>query len=84
MFKVNNKDNRMMPLALSISNAFITQAYFLVSKDVTLHCTIFFIMEIPNKRELQTAINHSSDIDSKDFMNIYKKSTAKPYYFLVI
>ena len=30
-------------------------------------------MKIPNKRELQqTALNHSSDIDFKDFMNIYK------------
>ena len=30
-------------------------------------------MKIPNKRELQQiALNHSSDIDFKDFMNIYK------------
>ena len=42
-------------------------------------------MTIPNKRELQQiAFNHSSDIEFEDFMNIYKKSTAKPYYFLVI
>ena len=41
-------------------------------------------MKIPNKRELQQiALNHSSDIDFKDFMNIYNKSTKKPYYFLV-
>ena len=41
-------------------------------------------MKIPNKRELhQTALNHSSDIDFKDFMNIYKKCTAEPYSFLV-
>ena len=39
-------------------------------------------MKIPNKRELQQiAITHSSDIDSKDFINIYKK--CKPYSFLV-
>ena len=44
----------------------------------------FFIMKIPNKRELQQiALNHSSDIDFKDFMKIYKKSTAEPYSFLV-
>ena len=31
-------------------------------------------MKIPNKRELrQIALNHSSDIDFKDFMKIYKK-----------
>ena len=41
-------------------------------------------MKIPNKRELQQiALNHSSDIDFKDFMKIYKKYTAKPYSFLV-
>ena len=38
-------------------------------------------MKVPNKREL--ALNHSSDIDFKDFIKIYKKCTAKPYYFLV-
>ena len=69
---------------LSISIAFITQSYFKVPKDVKLNSTNFFIMKIPNKRELQQiALNHSSDIDVKDFMNIYKKCTAEPYSFLV-
>ena len=41
-------------------------------------------MKIPNKREIQQiALNHSSDIDFKDFMKIYKKCTAEPYSFLV-
>ena len=41
-------------------------------------------MKIPNKRELQQiALNHSSDIDLKDFIKIYKKCTAQPYSFLV-
>ena len=41
-------------------------------------------MKIPNKRELQQiAISHSSDIDFKDFIKIYKKFTNKPYSFLV-
>ena len=41
-------------------------------------------MKIPNKRELQRiALNHSSDIDFKDFMKIFKKYTAEPYSFLV-
>ena len=39
-------------------------------------------MKIPNKRELQIALNHSSDINSKDFIKIYKKCTAEPYSFL--
>ena len=58
---------------LNISIVFITQSYFKVPKDVRLNYTHFFIMKIPNKRELQQiALNHSSDIDFKDFMKIYK------------
>ena len=69
---------------LNISIAFITQAYFKVPKDVWLNSTHFFIMKIPNKRELQQiALNHSSDISSKDFIKIHKKFTAEPYSFLV-
>ena len=41
-------------------------------------------MKISNKRELQQiTLNHSSDIDYKDFINVYKKCTDKPYSFLV-
>ena len=41
-------------------------------------------MKIPNRRELQQiAINHSSGIDTKDFIKIYKNCTNKPYSFLV-
>ena len=69
---------------LNISLVFITQSYFKVPKDVRLNSTHFFIMKIPNKRELQQiALNHSSDINSKDFIKIYKKYTAEPYSFLV-
>ena len=69
---------------LNISLVFITQSYFKVPKDVRLNSTHFFIMKIPNKRELeQIALNHLSDIDFKDFIKIYKKFTGKPYSFLV-
>ena len=45
---------------LKISLAFITQLYFKVPKDVRLNSTHYFIMKIPNKRELQQiALNHS-------------------------
>ena len=41
-------------------------------------------MKIPNKRKLQQiALNHSSDIDFKDLMKIYKKYIIEPYSFLV-
>ena len=74
----------IMDRKLNISTVFITQSYFKVPKDVRLNSTHIFIMKIPNKRELQqTALNHSLDIDFKDFMKIYKKYTAKPYSFLV-
>ena len=53
-------------------------------KDVRLNTTHFFIMKIINKRELQQiALNHSYDIDYKDFINIYKKCTDKSDSFLV-
>ena len=62
----------------------MTQLYFKVSKDVRLNTSHLFIAKIPNKRELQQiAINHSSDINTKDFANIYRKCTAEPYSFLV-
>ena len=69
---------------LNISIVFITQSYFKVPKNVRLTTTHFFITKIPNKRELQQiAINHSSDISTKDFINIYRKCTFEPYSFFV-
>ena len=69
---------------LNTSIVFITQSYFKLPKDVRLNSTHFFIMKIPNKRELQQiALNHSSDIDLKDFMESYKKCTTEPDSFLV-
>ena len=38
---------------LNISLVFIMQSYFKVPKDVRLNSTHFFIMKIPNKRELK-------------------------------
>ena len=56
---------------LNISLVFITQSYIKVPKG--LNSTHFFIIKIPNKRELeQIALNHSSDINFRDFINIYK------------
>ena len=42
-------------------------------------------MKIPNRRDLQQiAINHSSNVDFKDFPRFYKKCTRKSHSFLVI
>ena len=69
---------------LNISLVFIT-ILFCCAKNIRLNSTYYFIMNIPNKQELQKiAFNHSSDIDFQDFVNLYTKCTAKPYSFLVI
>ena len=67
---------------LNISIVFITKSYFAVTKNIRLNSTHYFIMNIPNKRELQQIVfNHSSDIGFEDFINFYKKCTVKSYYF---
>ena len=56
---------------LNISLVFITQSYFKVPRDARLNTSHFFIAKIPNKRKIQQiAINHSSDITTKDFTDI--------------
>ena len=63
---------------LNISLVFITQSYFSVPKDVRLISTYYLIMKINNRKEQQNiAINHSADIDYKDF-------TREPFNFLTI
>ena len=70
---------------LNISLVFISQYYFCVPKDVRLNSTHCMTMNINNRKELQNiAINHSADIDYKDFMKIYRKCIKKPYNFLTI
>ena len=87
---INNKKLNLVVTKLFIRgrkiniSVFITQSYFKVRKDVRLNTTHLFITKIPNKRELQQiALNHSSDISTKYFINIYKKCTAEQYSFLV-
>ena len=49
-------------------------------KTIRLNATHYFIMKIPNKIDLQQiASNHSSDIDFKDFMKLYKDYNKAPY-----
>ena len=55
------------------------------SKNNGLNSPKYFVMKIPNGRELQQiSFSHSSDIDFRVFMNLYKKCIAKPYSFFVI
>ena len=70
---------------MNIYLVFITQSYFSVPKEVRFNSTHYLIMKIHNKGELQTiAIDHSADIDYKDFLNIYRNFTKEPYSFLTI
>ena len=59
---INNNNDRLNPIVtelfirgrkLNVSTVFITQSYFKVPKYVRLNSTHFFILKIPNKRELQ-------------------------------
>ena len=55
-----------------------------MTKTIRQNATPYFIMKIPNKRELRRAVsNHLSEIDFKDFMKLYKEYTKEPYSFLV-
>ena len=70
---------------LNISLCFLTQSYFSVSKIVRLNCIHYIIFKLNNKRELQNiAINHSADINYKDFVKIYRNCSREPYNFLTI
>ena len=80
-FQVIVKEVLIRCRKLNIFLAFITQSYFFVSKNfyTLLH------NKSHNKKDLpQIAINHSADIDYKDFMKIYKKCTSEPYSFFTI
>ena len=60
---------------LNYSLVFITQSYFSVPKDVRLNSTHYLIMKINNRKELQNIlIDHSTDIDHKDFMKIIENA----------
>ena len=53
-------------------------------KTLRVNAALYFIMKIPNKRELQQmAPIHSPDIDFKDFMELYEDYTKEQYLFLV-
>ena len=69
---------------VNILLVFISQSYFNVPKDVRLKVTHFFIMKTLSKRKIQhIASNHSSDIEFKDSMKLYKDYIKEPFSFLV-
>ena len=81
----NEKLNPIVTELFIRGTKLIPQSYFAVPKNIRPNSTHYFIMKIPNKQELQQiAFNRSSYIDFQDFINLYKKCTAKLYSFLVI
>ena len=64
---------------------FLTQSYVSVSKDLRLNCTHYILFKLNNTTEsTNIAINHSPDIDYKDFVKIYRICTKEPFNFLTI
>ena len=81
---IHNKKLSSIVTELFIRGRKLNISLVFIPKYVRLNTSHFLIAKIPNKRELQQiAINHSSDINTKDFANIYKKCTSEPYSFLV-
>ena len=62
---------------LNTSNVFILEIFFAVLEDVRLSYTNMFILKIPKKI---IAFSHSSNIEFKYFMILYKN----PHCFLAI
>ena len=69
---------------VNTSLVFISQSYSKLLATIRLNATHYFIMKIPNKRELQqVASNHLSDTEFKDFMKLFKSYSKESYSFLV-
>ena len=67
---------------VNVSLVFIAESYFSVPKDVRLNSTHYMIMKINNRKELQNiAINHSADIDYKDFYEDLQKMYKRTIFF---
>ena len=72
---------RKLNISLDLSRNFI----LVFQKNTRLNSTHYLIMIINNRRDLQQiAIDHSADIDYKDFLKIYRNCTKEPYSFLTI
>ena len=70
---------------LNISLVLISESYFKVPKTIRLNVMHYFIMKIPNKRELQhISSSHPSEIDFKDFMKLYKEYTKELYHQIIL
>ena len=70
---------------LNLSVIFITQSYFRTPKEIRLNCTHYFLMGIPNKKELQNiSYAHAPELDFRAFKELYRKNTPGTHDFFVI
>ena len=64
--------------------AFIAQSHFWLFKSIALNATHYFIMKIPNNKELQQiASNQLSDINIENFIKLYRVQFNKPFSIVV-
>ena len=69
---------------LNNSLTFILQSYLKVPKTIRLNARHYFIIKISKKRKLQKiTLNHSSEIELKDFIKLYNDYSEESYSFLV-
>ena len=63
---------------LNISLVFLSRSYFRILKDVRLNSPHYLPFKVQNRKELQQiCVDHSADIDYKDFLKIYRNSTKE-------
>ena len=63
---------------LNTSLVFLCRSYFRILKDVRLNSPHYLLFKVQNRKELQQiCVDHSADIDYKDFLKIYRNSTKE-------
>ena len=67
---------------LNISFVFITQSYFRTPEDARLNSTHYILMEISNKKELESIAEKNSGY--LDFLKIYNYCTKEPNSFMMV
>ena len=56
-----------------------------MAKNIRLNSTNYFIIKVPNKRELpQIVFNHLSDTDLQDFIDLYKNLLQNQFIFYLL
>ena len=64
---------------------YLSQNYFKTPKTIRLNSQYFALFNIPSKKELRSiADTHSTRLDFKDFMQLYKEIVNEKYSFMLI